>query len=42
VTTAADLPPYVPTAVVAADLRSCIDSLATWLPDAPGPVDGDR
>jgi glycerol 3-phosphatase-2 len=42
VTTAADLPPDVPTAVVAADLRSCIDSLATWLPDASGHVDGDR
>ncbi len=32
VTTPDDLPPDVPTAVVAADLRSCVDSLVDWLP----------
>ena len=42
VTTRADLPPDVPTAVVAPDLRSCVDSIASWLPGAFGPVDGGR
>ncbi len=42
VTTPADLPPDVPTAVVAADLRSCVDSMSTWWPDVSGSVDGDR
>lgn len=38
VTTSADLPPDVPTAVVAADLRACVDSIDEWWPGAAGPA----